>query len=241
MNPENTFPHFLDLPLELRVQIWELAAFHKRILELNYDIVDKKFVNYGPPPAILHTNRESRKIALQSYNMSFGTDTQPADIYFNPVCDTIYFSSRQYVDEVMAIAKHFSIQSSFLPYHHQIQSIALAKQFWGAAGYSLPFHLSRALGSITRFRSAFPHMRKVILVRGMPSEEEVDSWDRYSGITLLESNIDEFKDDILSLVMYAFAEDAKTRPDEIIEVKVMEHPQKRCDPHFPDQDHLVLW
>ncbi|KAB8289700.1 hypothetical protein EYC80_010611 [Monilinia laxa] len=159
--------------------------------------------------------------------MSFGTDKQPAEIYFNPICDAVYLSLRQYVDEVTAIAKYFSIQSPSLPYQHQIQSIALAEQFWGASRHSLPFRLSGALGNITRFRSAFPHLRKVILVRGIPSEEEVDSWDRYSGITLLDSDMDELEDDILEIVILAFAEDKRTRRDEILEVAVMEHPQGR--------------
>ncbi|KAI9644721.1 hypothetical protein NHQ30_006747 [Ciborinia camelliae] len=227
MNVSNAFPRFSELPLELRVLIWELAAFQKRILELNYCIVDEKFANFGPPPAILHTSKESREVALRFYNMSFGTDKQPADIYFNPVCDTIYLSSRQYVDEVTAIAKHFSIQSPSLLYQHQIQSIALDEQFWGETRHTLPFRLCDALGNIPRFRLAFPHLREVILVRGIPSEEEVDSWDRYSGITLLESNMDGLEDYILEIVMLAFAEDTKTRPGEIVEVVVMEHPQRR--------------
>ncbi|ESZ92212.1 hypothetical protein SBOR_7399 [Sclerotinia borealis F-4128] len=227
MHVLNAFPQFSKFskfPLELRIQIWELVAFHQRILELNYCVIDKRFVNYGVAPAILHTNRESREIALRHYNLSFGTDKQLADIYFNPICDTIYFSSRQYVDEVTAIAKHFSIKSPSLPYQHQIQSIALAEQFWGETRYSIPFRLSSALGNMTRFRFAFPHLRKVILVRGIPSEEEVDSWDRYSGITLSESNMDESEDDTLEIVILAFAEDAKTRSDETVEVMVMEHP-----------------
>lgn len=58
------FPQFSELPLELRVQIWELAAFHKRIMELNYCIIDQAFVDCGPPPAVLHTNTESRGVAL---------------------------------------------------------------------------------------------------------------------------------------------------------------------------------
>ncbi|KAF7853419.1 hypothetical protein EAF04_010711 [Stromatinia cepivora] len=233
MNTLNTFPRFSELPYELRLKIWELVAFHKRILELNYCIVDKIFLNLGLPPAILHTNRESREVALRFYNQSFSTDEKPGRIYFNPVCDTIFFSSRQYDDEVTAVAKHFSIQSPSLPYQHQIQSIALAERFWGETHRTLPFRLSDALGNIGRFRSAFPHLKKVILVRNTPSEEEVDSWSRYSGITLLESNMDELLEDyILEIVIMAFAEDTKTRPGEIVEVTVMEHPQERSDSQF---------
>lgn len=114
-----------------------------------------------------------------------------------------------------------------MSYQHQVQSIALAEQFWGESRHSLPFRLSGALGNITRFRSAFPHLKKVILVRGMPSEEEVDSWDSYSGITLLNSNMNELEDDILEIVILAFAEDKRTRRDDISEVAVMEHPQGR--------------
>lgn len=56
-------------------------------------------------------------------------------------------------------------------------------------------------------------------MRGIPSEEEeVDSWDRYSGITLLDSNTDELEDDILEIVILAFA------ADDVVEVLAMEHP-----------------
>lgn len=223
------FPKFSEFPLELRNWVWELASFQKRMFELHYDTIDQKFMTLRPPPALLHTNRESREVALRFYFLSFGTDKQLPKIYFNPVCDTIYLSSRQYIDEVAAIAKHFSIQSPSLPYQHQIQSIALGTKFWEDARYNLPFRLSSALGDITRFRSAFPHLRKVILVKGLPSETEIDSWDSYlySGITLLESNMDELEDDIPEIIIMAFTEDTKRRPGETLEVTVMEHREER--------------
>lgn len=56
-------------------------------------------------------------------------------------------------------------------------------------------------------------------MRGIPSEEEeVDSRDCYSGITLLDSNTDELEDDILEIVILAFA------ADDVVEVLAMEYP-----------------
>lgn len=39
------FYRFPQLPLELRVQIWEHVASHKPILELNYCNIDERFAN----------------------------------------------------------------------------------------------------------------------------------------------------------------------------------------------------
>ncbi|PQE11109.1 hypothetical protein CJF31_00000895 [Rutstroemia sp. NJR-2017a BVV2] len=217
-----SFTRFRELPTELRLRIWENASFFQRIVELNYCVVDRKFSISGPPPAILYVNQESREIALKFYSKSFGTINQPAEIYFNAVSDIIYLSSRQYEDEVMAISSHFRVCAESLPHQDHIQTIALGERWWTDSPYSAFFRLSEPVGSIGKFRSTYPHLKKVILVRGAPSEEEVVSWDSYSGISLLPSREKETEDERAEFVLWAFDEFDHQIPR--LDVVVMEHP-----------------
>jgi hypothetical protein len=223
-----SFTRFRELPAELRLRIWETASSFQRIVELNYCVVDRKFSISGPPPAILYVNHESREIALNFYSKSFGTIHQPAEIYFNPVSDIIYLSSRQYEDEVIAISSHFRVCAASLPHQDHIQTIALGERWWTDSPNSAFFRLSEPLGSIGKFRATYPHLKKVILVRGAPSEEEVVSWDNYSGISLLPSRErekekeKEKEDDRPEFVLWAFDMFDHQMPK--LDVVLMEHP-----------------
>jgi hypothetical protein len=217
-----SFTRFGELPTELRLRIWENASFFQRIVELNYCVVDRKFSISGPPPAIFYVNQESREIALKFYSKSFGTVNHPAEIYFNTVSDIIYLSSRQYEDEVTAISSHFRACAESLPHQDHIQTIALGEKWWTDSPYSAFFRLSEPLGSIGQFRSIYHHLKHVILVRGAPSEEEVVSWDSYSGISLLPSRVNETEDERAEFVLWAFDEFDRQIPR--LDVVVMEHP-----------------
>ncbi|KAL2070888.1 hypothetical protein VTL71DRAFT_13914 [Oculimacula yallundae] len=112
------FDLFPDLPLEIRLLIWETACYEARLLDIWYSGVDleglddfsmgfKKphyFYSHAPIPSILHTCQDARKIGLQHYQLDpgFGMEkkikrtcgveiafTVPSRIYVNWECDIV--------------------------------------------------------------------------------------------------------------------------------------------------------
>ncbi|KAM3071394.1 hypothetical protein ACMFMG_008989 [Clarireedia jacksonii] len=219
-----SFTRFGDLPKELRIQIWENASFFQRIMELKYCVVDMVFSIPGPPPAILLVNQESREVALKFYNKSFGAGDQSGEIYFNPVSDIIYLSSRLYEDELAAITSHFISRAKFLPQQDRIQTIAIAEKWWADGPDTTFFALRGVLENIRRFRSINLHLKQVILVSGAPSEGEVVSWDSYSDISLLPPGEMETEDKRVKYVLWAINECQRDRGFPKLDVVLMKHP-----------------
>lgn len=108
------FSRFPQLPLEIRTLIWQEIAQLPRNLDIwapnkgtvaFWDPIENntstfrpyKHVTTQPVPGILHACKESRKIGLESYELSFSTDYDqdgfiirtPARIYRNSTADTI--------------------------------------------------------------------------------------------------------------------------------------------------------
>ncbi len=93
------FRLFSELPIELRLEIWQFSLPRKRILEIKKvkeayrwgkDFMD----GFGVPdsiPATLHVCRESREEGLRFYRPSFGRSYGSATTYFDPTFDTIFF------------------------------------------------------------------------------------------------------------------------------------------------------
>jgi hypothetical protein len=86
------FKLFSNLPSELRLKIWTYAL-PGRIVELCQAVRDNTMPFYSPTtnPSLLSVNHESRTIALENYILSFPNDTHPAQIYFSPSVDTLFF------------------------------------------------------------------------------------------------------------------------------------------------------
>jgi 2EXR family len=102
------FTLFPKLPKELRIKVWQFVAREPRIVEV-CQLQDSQYIahatednnyewrNSGPfysptaIPVILHINRESRVIALENYNLSVPHSSHPAQIYYNPFVDILYF------------------------------------------------------------------------------------------------------------------------------------------------------
>jgi hypothetical protein len=86
------FKLFSNLPSELRLKIWTYAL-PGRLVELCQAVQDDAMPFYSPTtnPSLLSVNHESRTIALENYTLSFPNDTHPAQIYFNPSVDTLFF------------------------------------------------------------------------------------------------------------------------------------------------------
>jgi hypothetical protein len=104
-----TFHHFPDLPVELRLKIWQ-AACTSRILPVTYSIDLDKFSCTTKPPHLLSVSHEARNETLRHYPLYFGTKTHPtARIYFNPNLDILYKPRHREMgyDEVMRDLRSF--------------------------------------------------------------------------------------------------------------------------------------
>jgi hypothetical protein len=222
-----SFPSFSALPTELRLKIWNYASRVQRVIELQYCIVDRKFFTFQHVPALLHTNREAREIALMHYHLSFGTDKNDPSTYFNNRDDIIYFGSRQYSDEISYTIEHFRRTCHHLAPHEKIQNLALAQHLWDRSGYWNPFATRNGSRSIRRFHEALPDLRKLIFVKSRTSSEDSHGTDDdengieaacedYSGISLLESDCElslltDCKFALEAVISYFEAEKAKER------------------------------
>ncbi|KUJ21617.1 uncharacterized protein LY89DRAFT_664797 [Mollisia scopiformis] len=75
MAAEPSFPRFRELPLELRIQIWELTIVPRyiriRIRETYGNAISGRAVNDSVVPNVLQVNRESRALFLPRYPMMF--------------------------------------------------------------------------------------------------------------------------------------------------------------------------
>ena len=99
--PRNMFSNHWLTHSVVRFKIWAFSAREERILEicdskdLNYHESDVQIRYYTPAPisAVLHVNHESRTIALENYVLSFPKGNSPAQIYYDPSVDILYFSA----------------------------------------------------------------------------------------------------------------------------------------------------
>jgi hypothetical protein len=96
MVSEAGFFYFKRLPLELRLQIWELG-FEPRILIIQRDVAEAEWWDHTrgwktltpPTPAIFHVDRESRSHATTLYRKLLPASTKH-NPYFNRCLDTVY-------------------------------------------------------------------------------------------------------------------------------------------------------
>jgi hypothetical protein len=88
---------FPKLPLELRLRIWEFALLESRIVTLESGSCGDRqdcFLRFGKsdkPPVLLQVNRETRSLALRTYQLSFDSEylfNRPK--YFNNANDTLH-------------------------------------------------------------------------------------------------------------------------------------------------------
>ncbi|KAH7080791.1 hypothetical protein FB567DRAFT_531744 [Paraphoma chrysanthemicola] len=94
-----TFPPFSRLPLELRMQIWEMSVEKDRIVRVKEKWRPR--TGYWSPtqvPAVTRACQESRKYC--SYKKAFAVDGFPRYIWVNPTSDIIQMNSSIVLDLV---------------------------------------------------------------------------------------------------------------------------------------------
>lgn len=90
LRPQQSFPHFSNLPVEIRLRIWQLAAPRRpRVIQIGYDPETISWKAWkdglGGLPSIVHVSREARHEALKSYTRIFSA-------YVDPDEDTVFIS-----------------------------------------------------------------------------------------------------------------------------------------------------
>jgi hypothetical protein len=91
------FPHFPELPAEIRDYIWDLSLPGPRVLVSQKHFQSEDKLHFpktlrAPNPVALMVCRESRAVALSLYKLCFGTHDIYADL---PGGDILYFASTQ--------------------------------------------------------------------------------------------------------------------------------------------------
>jgi len=112
-NPAPLFPKFLDLPTELRRQIWREAFPAPRIIELvdgpgrtgklRAQQLVTPWITPATPPAVLYVCRESRNEALRFYQLAFGRKSFEPRIYIDFARDIVYFGRGTRGDEMVDV------------------------------------------------------------------------------------------------------------------------------------------
>ncbi|KAH6721826.1 hypothetical protein BKA61DRAFT_568392 [Leptodontidium sp. MPI-SDFR-AT-0119] len=98
------FELFPKLPLELRNMVWNEAAIVPQIIVIGYRRSPNpgfimRVVNKTKPPAVLHASHESRRVALQDFEVTFENSAAPGcGIYFNFDRDALSFDFNDYYD-----------------------------------------------------------------------------------------------------------------------------------------------
>jgi hypothetical protein len=84
------FALFPELPVEVRLKIWRQACLTLRIVVVQYNPDEGRFVSNSGPPAVLRVFRESRHEALGIYRLDFSTPSTAPHIYVHSHVDIIY-------------------------------------------------------------------------------------------------------------------------------------------------------
>jgi hypothetical protein len=130
---EPRFSLFPKLPAELRLKIWKLALPGPRIVEVYYDRAkhpwDENFIRFNtPPPAALHANWESRRVALEKYWLRLGTEEiKGCFAQIDPTEDTVFipFNSFMKLQQRLINGKAWSKEAK-----ESVRSLAIDARSW---------------------------------------------------------------------------------------------------------------
>src|SRR5277367_5050976 len=75
-----SFPRFLELPSEIRLNIWKYCLPGPRAVELEYGERAELLYSKYPPPITLSICRESRTEALKHYELAFNSRSNAGHI-----------------------------------------------------------------------------------------------------------------------------------------------------------------
>lgn len=155
-----SFHLFPQLYPELRLKIWHMALdLGPRVVTIHYEPTTHSFRSPTPPPALLHTNRESRHEAKRAYPLLFGTASSPSNIPFHPTNDTLYFPRRStmgYDDSLRDFGASMATPSDL----QRVRVVALdsvdprEKRPWESYDKTV-------------FVKSFPRLENVVMVRGL--------------------------------------------------------------------------
>jgi hypothetical protein len=86
-----TFVLFPDLPIEIRLKVWEYA-FAPRVVNIIYDELEDRYHTFNSTvPTLLHIHHESRMLGLRTLKLRFGTESHEPRIYFDFSRDILLF------------------------------------------------------------------------------------------------------------------------------------------------------
>jgi hypothetical protein len=108
--PNNDFARFTlfpKLPIELRRIIWRRSLPGQRVVEVLYYNFTGQCRSSRPIPIALHVSSEARGVALESYELAFGTAEAEAMVYFDFKIDALFLSLGNFAPSSWDPARYF--------------------------------------------------------------------------------------------------------------------------------------
>lgn len=172
-DPGPRFPRFLELPAELRRQIWREAFPPSRIVELldgpgrsgrlRAQQLVTPWITLATPPAVLYVYHESRDEALRYYQLAFGRNGFEPRIYIDFSQDIVFFGRETHGEGT------FEITDSMKDLE-RIQHMAATRRC-----------MARLLPSARTFDRRFTGLKNIYLIEswvymGVPPQLEESPW-----------------------------------------------------------------
>ncbi|PMD46200.1 hypothetical protein L207DRAFT_207124 [Hyaloscypha variabilis F] len=101
------FKLFPKLPTELRRIIWRLSLPGQRVVEVLFDNFTGQCRSSCPIPIALHVSSEARGVALESYELAFGTAEAEAVVYFDFKIDALFLGLGNFAPSSWDPARYF--------------------------------------------------------------------------------------------------------------------------------------
>lgn len=157
-----TFTFFPKLPPELRRMIWRHFLPGTRLVELFRNENTGVYRSSCQIPYALSVSKESRDIALNSYELCFGTAQEPPRIYFDMDVDELYLGIGN-----LEIPEDGLLQSQLLVHHLNPPDYSRLQYLHLDDGlFSSVQNMSQAMASV------FPEIRIFSVIKGEPYVDE---------------------------------------------------------------------
>lgn len=142
LNPHpKTFHPFPKLPIEIRLEIWGFTI-KPTFVNISWSPARRRFTSPRRPPAILQCDRESRQYGLKTYQLSFASSPDLAQIYFSYAIDVVWFDwstlgpspgrlGRKISDEEAEKIENLLVNEECLLEHAETNSLGELERFKG--------------------------------------------------------------------------------------------------------------
>lgn len=125
MGSISAFNPFMNLPSELRINIWQHALPGPRVVAVRFSHAQNRYISDTPPPALLHASPESRSVFLSRYEKLIISATHDSSVFVDFERDTVFFDN---VD--CSPRGDLALDLASSPHRNKILQCAIDAQLW---------------------------------------------------------------------------------------------------------------